>query len=78
MVYLYEDHTCLKEIGLRFQILLTTPHTIVKVFGRTYVFSEGIQQACTFDNYNFFKGKSGLKLDFCLCFIKELLQHKFC
>ena len=32
MVYLYEEHTCLKEIGLRFQILLTTPHTIVKVF----------------------------------------------
>ena len=31
--------TCFKDIVIRLQILITTLHPIVKIIGRTYVFS---------------------------------------
>ena len=34
----HHKHTCSKEIGLRFKILFTNQHSIMKKFERTYVF----------------------------------------
>ena len=44
----HHKDTCLKEIGLHLQILVTTPHSIVNTIGsslgRTHVSSEGINK----------------------------------
>lgn len=46
--------TCLKEIGLLFQILLPTTHSIVNSIGRTYVlgFKLRNKKTYTFDSHN--------------------------
>lgn len=35
---------CLKEVGLRFQCLLVTPHSIVIINGKTYVLNYDIKK----------------------------------
>jgi hypothetical protein len=47
----YKD-TCLKEIRLCIQILITTLHSIVDIIGRTYVFSLATNKRALFSNHN--------------------------
>lgn len=51
----WED-TWLKEIGLYFQLLITTPHATLNTIERTYVSNLRNQQTCTSNNRNEIKG----------------------
>ena len=48
----HRKDTCSKNIGLRFQILFTTPHLIMNIIGMTYAFDWRDQQTCTSNNHN--------------------------
>jgi hypothetical protein len=69
---------CLRKLELRFQILITTLHSIVSTIGRDSVSTLEIKKHAlpiTISN----QGRSNFQYDFCRCFIVDfLLQCEFC
>ena len=75
----HHKDTCSKEIGLRFQVLIITPHSIMNITGRTYVSNYEITQTCISDNHKQIKEGPIFNPVFWRCFIVDLLmQHEFC
>ena len=73
----HHKDACLKEIGIHFQISLTTPHAVVNMIGRTHVFNQGINNHA----FPITITKSGeVQFSVCCCryfVIDMLVLHKF-
>jgi hypothetical protein len=75
----HHKNTYLKEIRLHLQILLTTPHSIVYITRRTYIFNQGINKCALPMTITKSEKVKFLNPIFAnACTIDLLIQHKFC
>ena len=74
----HHEDTCLKEIRLCLQILITTLHSTMNTIKRTHVSGSEINKHA-FPITITKLGTSDFQSNFCTCFIADLLmQHGFC
>ena len=71
----HDENTCLNEIELNHQFLVTTPYVIMNTIGRTYVFSLGNNKCLDPKITTRNQGRSNFLPSFCWCFIINLLMQ---